>query len=373
MVILKQPSTPLEVESLFKYGEAQGDKEFREELSKFLTSEYNSQVDSNNLFVTAGATNGLHLILSLLCEPTSPVFIEDPSYFIGIKLIRDDLKMDLVSVYCDEQGIVPTHLEQAICDYKNQSKGSHSKRFWAAVYLIPVFGNPTGWVYSPERCVELIHLARKHDVLLIVEDVYNLIYYTDKCPPRLLAFDKPSDPDYAAGHVLSNATFSKIFAPSIRLGWIEGSRPLLSQLYNSNLSLSGGGLSHCMARLMTQVISSGALTQHVIQLRDTYKERMSALCDCIDQLNITGWSYTIPKGGFFLWLVFPPHIDAAQFANLASQHSVFFLPGSWCSAQGSYKNCARLSFSYITLQEIPVGVHRLAAAYRLFTSTTTTS
>ncbi|KAH9514571.1 hypothetical protein Btru_025677 [Bulinus truncatus] len=92
--VLKDPD--VDVGNLFKYGEGQGDKHFREQLASFLSDEYSDNVKSSNLMVTAGATQGLHAILSLLCEKDSPVFLEDPTYFLASRMIKEDLKLSTV-------------------------------------------------------------------------------------------------------------------------------------------------------------------------------------------------------------------------------------------------------------------------------------
>ncbi|CAL1533575.1 unnamed protein product [Lymnaea stagnalis] len=367
-------SSTIDIGNLFRYGAEQGDADFREQLSCFLSHEYRDKVKSANLMVTAGATQGLHAILSLLCDKASPIFVEDPSYFFAVRMIRDDLQMNLVPVPCDECGINPELLDQFLIAHKREFyKGNNSNinkrytRFWAAAYLIPVFNNPTGQTYSETRCKELIQLARKHNILLIAEDIYNLIHFDESglAPQRLLHYDNTSDPDYGGGHVLSNGTFSKIFAPSIRLGWIEGPEQLLFKMYNSNLTWSGGSFNHYMAKLMANILASGILYDHLKFTRSAYQERMFALCAALDELCPDGWSYPRPQGGYFLWITFPQNIDARKFELFArDNYGVGFLPGVYCSPTNSFINCARLSISSLQVDTIIEGAKKLFSAYQ---------
>ncbi|CAG5122413.1 unnamed protein product [Candidula unifasciata] len=363
-----------DVDSVFKYGPVGGHKKILHRLSEFLTEEYGSTVDCSDLMLTAGATQGLHMILSLLCQQSCPVFIEDPSYFYGFRMIRDDLCMNLVPVPSDESGINTDILEKLLTTYKPADNTDFSdKRYWAVVYLIPVFGNPTGYTYSEERCEKLIQMARRHDVLIVAEDVYNLLYFTDtsSAPPRLISFDKKTDPDYGRGHVISNGTFSKIFAPSLRLGWIEGPVHLISYLTLSNLSYSGGCFNQYASKLMECVLRSGALQQHVSWLRKTYKKRMDALFAVLDESSSEGLSFHRPEGGFFLWLKLRPDVDAFEFLRFAAKNfGVSFLPGICSSPTGSFRNWARLSISSNSTEDVQEGARRLCLAYQEFIART---
>ena len=85
-----------------------------------------------------------------------------------------------------------------------------------------------------DRCSALVDLAYRHNVLLLTEDIYNLIYFTHAPSPRLLSYDKQvrSERKQDKGHVVSVGTFSKFMAPSLRFGWIEAPENVLSALNN---------------------------------------------------------------------------------------------------------------------------------------------
>ena len=52
---------------------------------------------SDDLIATAGATQGLNMITNLFFSPGDLVFVEDPSYFIGIKMLVEDCGMKVIS------------------------------------------------------------------------------------------------------------------------------------------------------------------------------------------------------------------------------------------------------------------------------------
>ncbi|GFR92150.1 2-aminoadipate transaminase, partial [Elysia marginata] len=153
------------------------------------------------------------------------------------------------------------------------------------------------------KCNQLVQLAKKHDVLVVVDDVYNLLWFQPCEPPskplqppaRLLTFDKASDPDYGRSHVISVGTFSKFLAPGIRLGWLEASEKILSRLYTSGLAVAGGSFNHYMSRVVSVALKSGQITQHVDAVRQELKKRMDKLCDVLEKHLPNGCSFVKPE------------------------------------------------------------------------------
>uniref|UniRef100_A0A2C9KL07 Aminotransferase class I/classII large domain-containing protein n=1 Tax=Biomphalaria glabrata TaxID=6526 RepID=A0A2C9KL07_BIOGL len=272
--------------------------------------------------------------------------------------------------------MIPECLEKALLSYKDQKQNvtcEPSSRFWAAVYLVPVFSNPTGWTYTEERCKKLVQVARKYNILLIAEDVYNLIYFQDACPPkRLLSYDLATDADYTGGNVLSNGTFSKIFAPSVRLGWIEGPAKLLCPIYESLLAtpFRKKEKKQLSKSDPTKVPHDNSAVSHNVNKPSQLhlEKRLAALCDTLDELKPTDWQYHRPKGGFFVWVTFPEHISALEFLRFARErYDVTFLPGICCSPTLGSKNSARLAFSSLNEDAIVSGLKKLILAYENFT------
>ena len=50
---------------------------------------------SDSITVTSGATHGLHLVGSVILPPRATVFVDDPTYFIAINILRDDLGLNI--------------------------------------------------------------------------------------------------------------------------------------------------------------------------------------------------------------------------------------------------------------------------------------
>ncbi len=97
--------------SLLAYGAESGDGYFRLALSQFLTEHYHKPVDPDDLFVTAGASQGLDLICTLFTKPGDTIFVEEPSYFLALDIFRDH-GLNIIGLPMDENGLMVEALDR---------------------------------------------------------------------------------------------------------------------------------------------------------------------------------------------------------------------------------------------------------------------
>ncbi|XP_070567619.1 2-aminoadipate transaminase-like [Ptychodera flava] len=365
--------------NLMQYGFTMGDSDFLKSMAEFLTVEYGDDVDSDDLLVTAGASQGLSTIGSLLFHKGDFVFIESATFFSAINIFRDDLGMKLVNVPMDEDGMDMDALDELLTLYRPRSSHEISDKqpFWAAVYLVPCFQNPTGTVLGAERCKHLIRVARKHGVLIISDDVYGLLSYTVSkndvnrsrefiCPKRLFAYDDKSDPDYR-GNVASVNSFSKIFAPGVRLGWYELPKRVHNIVRDSGLCQSSAGFNTFTSGIMATAINLGLVAENLRDLRRLYKKRMQSLIDTLQRELPPEVLFTRPKGGYHLWIVLPEKCSSMELLKICEEKfSLAFQLGSIFSPDEQCKNCLRLSISFVEEAEIVDGARRLSKAIKSF-------
>ncbi len=224
--------------SLLQYGLEQGDGYFRLALAGFLTRHYGSAVGYDDLFVTAGASLGLDLACTLYTRPGDVVFVEEPSYFLALRIFADH-HLRVVSIATDAHGLRIDALEDAL----RRDKPS-------LLYVIPTHQNPSGATLPLDRRQRLVELSQEHDFLIIADEVYHLLSFSAPPPPPLASFA-------AGGTVLSLGSFSKILAPGLRLGWVQAAPAHIQRLVNSGLLDSGGGLNPFTSALVRVVIEEG--------------------------------------------------------------------------------------------------------------------
>ena len=311
---------------LFQYGPEPGQRSFRRALAHFLSQEYAGQppVDEEELFVTTGATNGLFMICTLLLHPTAVVFVENPTYFIGLKLLSQDLGLRVVPVPMNNDGIDIDALERCVKEATTVVKGNQSDngKFHCMLYTIPNFHNPTGITFTTSTCREIIRISGEQRMLVVCDDVYNLLDYRGLDKPqtsRLKALDTND-------LVISNGTFSKILAPGLRLGWLELPRRLLPWFTGSGVLLSGGCQNNYTSGILHSLINNGVLSGLLNQLRQTYGVRMNASYACLSKNLPAGWRLIHPGGGYFLWI--QADTDLTEFCQkLTDEFGVMVITG----------------------------------------------
>lgn len=325
---------------LLQYGFEQGDGYFRRALADFLTAEYRQPVSADGLFVTAGTSQALDLICTLYTRPGDVVFVEEPSYFLALRIFADH-RLQVVGVPTDADGLRIDVLEELL-----------RERRPALLYTIPTHQNPAGFTLPLARRARLVELAQQHGFLVVADEVYHLLSYGAAPPPPLAAWA-------GTGAVLGLGSFSKILAPGLRLGWVQAGPDHVRRLVTSGLLDSGGGLNPFTSGLVRVALEQGWQAQHLARLRGVYRQRVAAM-DMALRAVLGGWaSWHTPDGGYFFWVTLLDGMDASALSNLAASRKVGFRPGARFSGTGGLQNCMRLSFAYYDDDLLTEGVRRL--------------
>jgi DNA-binding transcriptional MocR family regulator len=327
------------------YGAEQGDGYFRQALANFLREHIQMPVELNDLFVTGGASQGLDLICTLFSRPGDTIFVEEPSYFLALRIFSDH-GLNIVSLPMDDQGLIVEALEQKLA--------LHEPAF---LYTIPTFHNPSSVTLAEARRNRLVQLSRQHNFPIVADEVYHLLAYGAPPPPPLASHIESCP-------VISLGSFSKIMAPGLRLGWIQAGAALMERFTGCGLLDSGGGLNPFTSGVMRSAIELGLLEKQLANLKSVYRKRKIALSNALKELLPDSVRFVEPDGGFFIWLEFADSIDTEKMLAAARQRKVGFLPGIKFSGQNGLKNRARLSFAYYDVPELEEGVERLAAVIR---------
>ncbi|XP_065885077.1 uncharacterized protein [Dysidea avara] len=336
------------------YGPENGNEHFRQVLADFLSRQYQSQVLADELYVTAGSTFGLSLLGDVLFEAGDVVYIEDPTYFLVFSVL-ETCKLSTKCVSTDEEGIIPSALEEAIVQHNATHATrplTETKPYRGMIYLIPTFHNPTGKCLSPERCKQIIATARRHNLLIVCDDVYNLLYFTDKPPTRLYSYDIKTDPNYV-GSVVSNCSFSKAFSPAVRLGWIEAPYKILKLVASSGIAVGSGCFNHMMSGFMASVISQGHLDDVIKEYRTLNELQSRAISDVFEKEMPKEVHFSQPMGGYYVWVTLPEGMNAQDVMDECfRKFKISFRPGNKFSASGNFKNCFRICFAFYNVDTL---------------------
>jgi DNA-binding transcriptional MocR family regulator len=319
-----------------QYGATQGAHSVRVELAKFLTREYNEFVDPDNLLITSGASQSFFNIIPIFTDSDTVFLMENPTYFLAWEVLKDHGidSSRIVGISSDDQGLDVEKLQEFLSrDQVSDSKLS-KKKFKYLLYLVPTFSNPTGSTLSLERRLKLLELARQYDILVVCDDVYHFLYFEDQLPPaRMVSLSR--------SNVISNCSFSKIFSPGFRLGWIETCPDLLDQLKRSGILNSGGCSNQLTSFLVKSILSKSE--NHLKKLRREYENRKNLLLKELLKLP-SHFKISEPRGGFFIWI--QDTSKALNSSELVKKSRTSFTPGNMFSFNNSHGHCIRVSFGH---------------------------
>ncbi len=327
-----------------QYGTRQGDGYLRLALADFLSAHYPLPVNPEDLFITNGASMGLALACSLFTQPGDTILVEEPTYFLALKIFKD-YHLKPVSIPIDESGINLEALQQALEQYRP-----------SLLYTIPTFQNPSGVTLSQEKREYLVKLSREYHFLIVADEVYQFLNYSTPAPKPMAAY-------IDRGNVFSLGSFSKVLAPGLRTGWVHTDPERIHILKESGLLDSGGGMNPFTAAVLRGVLENGDLQVNITKLRQTFTARITAFDKAIKHY-LPEAQYQIPQGGYFFWVKIPGVSNTEDYLTRAKeQHQVLYNPGSRFSSRSGLHDYIRLSFAYYEEAELEEGAQRLSKLF----------
>ncbi|MCG8509344.1 MAG: PLP-dependent aminotransferase family protein, partial [Rhodospirillales bacterium] len=308
---------------LLQYGMTRGNKKLIEFSIAMLNRRGIPSTDQN-VMLTGGSQRGLDLIGRVLIDPGDTVLVEVPSYPGALACFRN-LRANLIGIKQDGQGLITSELVKTL--EKCKSERIRPK----ALYTIPNFQNPSGTTLAKERRAELAELSERYDFLIIEDDPYGELYF-DESTLRDTIPVASFNPD----RVIYAASFSKILAPGLRTGLVRASADIAAKL---ELCAQASDLcsSTLDQHLVLKLCENGKLEKNLSKIRKYYREKGKALIAALEKSMPEDVSWNPPKGGFFLWLTLPEHIDSSELLKKTLEDNVIFVPGIHFCADGSGK------------------------------------
>jgi DNA-binding transcriptional MocR family regulator len=306
------------------------------------------EIDRGNLMLTAGASGAIDALCRLFAEPGDVILVEAPTYHEALAIIRDyPVRIEAIPV--DSEGIVVDELEDRVAEL--HASGDRPR----LLYTIPTFQNPSSITQSKSRRIALLEIARRWRFTIVEDDVYRDLAYDGAPPPSIYALDALEDGD----STLRLGSFSKILGPGLRLGWLMGPSSAIMRITGSGLVASGGGANPYAAFTTAVFCQNGWLEPHIRQLVAAYRERRDVMLATLARSMPGDISWTLPGGGFFVWVTLPEQLLARDVLAKARQHSLSFLTGEPFFVGGGGKHHIRLPFSYIPPDEMVRGIATL--------------
>ena len=324
-----------------QYGGSDGRVQIRQLVTE-LMAEIGVRLKPEELLITAGAQQALDLLAKVFINPGDVIITEGPTY-VGALQAFSAYQPDIQCIAMDENGMRMELLEAEL-----KRLGHRGAKF---IYTIPNFQNPAGVTMSPERRRRLLELAREYDIPVVEDDPYGRLRFDGGHMKPLRSLDD---------EVIYLGTFSKIFAPGLRLGWVTAPAPILSKvlLVKQAADLCGSNF----AQVTAERYFHGTHWRRTLQaLTRTYAQRRDAMCAALEEHFPPEARWTKPDGGFFIWVELPEYVDCSTMLAEAVELGVTYAPGDGFYPDGvTGKNCMRLAFCYAQPEAIAEGIRRLS-------------
>jgi 2-aminoadipate transaminase len=307
-----------------------------------------------DVFTTTGAQQGLDLVGKVFLNEGDAILAEGPTYAGALNAFAA-YKPRILHVPMDRAGIIPVAAREGL--KKARKQGLHVK----FIYTVPNFQNPTGVTLIAERRRELLTIAREFDLVVVEDNPYGMLRFEGEPLPTLAALEQEDGGD--VDRVVYLGTFSKIFAPGVRLGWVHAQPGILHKI---NVGKQGADL--CSSTLSQMMISSyfqnADWRAYVKRLTGLYRKRRDTMLDALSEFMPDEVTWTHPAGGLFVWATLPSYLDATAMLPQAVKRNVAYVPGEGFYANGAGKNCMRLNFSFVEPEKIRRGIELLAEVVR---------
>jgi DNA-binding transcriptional MocR family regulator len=326
-----------------QYGSGQGDPTLREQTLEVMAKEGIS-AHADDVVVTTGSQQALDLVTRIFIDPGDVVLAEAPSY-VGALGVFAAYQAEVAHVASDDDGLVPQALEERITDLKA------SGRRLKFLYTVPNHHNPAGTTMSPARRPQVIEICRRHGVLVLEDNPYGLLGFEGEPYDALRTLSDDG--------VVYLGSFSKTFAPGLRVGWA-----LAPHAIREKLVLASEAAILCPSAFSQMTVSNYLATSdwmaQIKAYRELYRERRDAMIESLEAL-LPQATWTHPDGGFYVWVTLPEGVNAKAMLPRAVTERVAYVPGTAFFADGTGQRNVRLSYCYPDPDRIREGVRRFAA------------
>ena len=296
-----------------------------------------------NIQVTSGSQQGLELLARVFIAPGDYILTELPTY-VGAIQAFDYYQARYVTADMDADGMIIDQVEEKLKKYK--------PRF---IYSISTFQNPTGITMTLERRQQLVDLAAHYNVPIVDDDPYGAVRFTGKSLPTLKSL--------GGDGVITLKTFSKVLAPGLRIGWMNG--PVEIMRYFEKVKQGTDLHTNTLCQyLIHEYLAAGKLEPHVEVIKKDYLAKRDVMLAAMKDTFPTGVTWTEPEGGLFLWVELPKQLSAKDLLPKAVERKVAYVYGDPFFPNGGGENCLRLNFSNATHEGIVDGISSLAELFK---------
>jgi len=325
----------------------QGYLALRQFLSAKLKRDGGISCTADDILIVSGSLQALDLVNATLLARGDTVIVERDTYQGTLNRLTR-LGVNTIGIPLDGDGMRMDVLSDTLADLKHRGI---TPKF---IYTIPTVQNPTGTVMPETRRLEFLKLAEQYGVPIFEDDCYADLIWDGQRPPAIHALSK-------SANVIHIGSFSKSIAPALRVGFIVAPWTAMSRM----LALKTDAGSGSLEQMVLAEYCTPHFETHVPALRRGLRAKLDTLMEALNEHFGTTAEFEVPKGGIFLWVKLPDHVDALKLYHVALAAGVSINPGPEWSTDKAYAGSRlRLCFASPSHQQIREGIATLAEVCR---------
>lgn len=296
----------------------------------------------DEVLISTGGLEPLYYACQLFINPGDTLLVESPTFMHAVEMFKM-FEANCVEVECDDEGMIIEDL-----------KAKQEKYNARMVYIIPTFQNPTGKTMSLERRKAVAELANEKNFIILEDDPYVELRYSGEDLPAIKTFDTTDNVVYAN-------SFSKIFSPGNRLGYIYAAKPIVDKAFDIKTATN----SHTAVLpqiLCAEYFMRGYYPDHIADARAFYLDKRDHALEYVKKYMPEGTKVNTPDGGLFMWLQIPSDkIDTRELLEAAKEKLVAFVAGpGFYIDEGKGLNELRMSYGHLSYEQLEKGISTLA-------------
>ena len=320
---------------------------------------------ADSMLVTTGSQQALYLIGDCLIDPGDIVIAAAPSYFVYTGTL-DSLGATILTVPMDEDGMDVEAVGRLLERLEREGRLPRVK----FVYCTSYYQNPTGLTLSAARRPRLLEIVkrfgREHRILVLEDAAYRELRYDGPALPSIKSYDTDNR------LVISSYTFSKPFAPGLKLGYTIGPNDLLHAMLQQKGNHDFGS-ANLTQHVALEAFRDGSYVSHGEVLRKSYRIKRDAMLASLLRFMPSRGDirWTHPGGGLYVWVTLPEKLDTSRVSPMFGacvERGVLYVPGEYCFGRDERgdvpKNHLRLSFGQVAPDQIEPGIERLASVVK---------
>lgn len=320
------------------YQELLGYEGLRNNINKYF---WNNKLSTEDVLIVSGAQQGIDIVSKALLNVNDNIIVEKPTYSGALSVFKGR-RTNIYEVPMLQDGIDLNQFEKIL--KKNKIK---------CFYLMSYFQNPTGMTYSLSKKKEILDMAEYYDFYIIEDDYLSELIYDENIEYK--SFKAMDDSD----RVIYIKSFSKIFLPGIRIGYLIAPVKFRESIQNSKVN-TDISTSSLMQRALSLYIEKGFWREHITSLKDIYANRYKYMEDKIEQILCDKVCFNSPGGGlnFYLQIDSSSKVNSIDLFYKCKENGVLLTPGVlFHKYPKEGEEYFRLGFSQVSNEKIEKGLN----------------